>query len=91
MAACQPTPIYLIPHDQKCGSWLVCDGGLPADAYLPDTPTIENVGAGLPAMAAWQPIPIYLKPHDQKCGSGLAREGGLAGDTVGLGAYPFLR
>ena len=46
MMACQPTPINLTPRDQKCGSWLACDNGLPADTYLPDTPQ-SNCGGGL--------------------------------------------
>ena len=46
VAACQPIPIYLTLRDQKCGSWLACDGGLPADAYLPDAPR-SNCGSGL--------------------------------------------
>ena len=25
----------------NCGSWLACDDALTADAYLPDTPTIQ--------------------------------------------------
>ena len=37
----------------SCGSWLACDGGLPADAYYL-TPHGPNVGAGLLAKAAWQ-------------------------------------
>ena len=28
----------LTPRDQKCGSWLACDDGLPAGTYQPDTP-----------------------------------------------------
>ena len=89
MAASQPTPIHLAPHNPmwelaclrwrppsrrlstwhptiQCGSWLACDGGLPADAYPPGNP-------------------------QSNCGSGLAREGGLAVSTVGLCTYPLLR
>ncbi len=53
-----------------CGSGLACDGGLPADAYPPDTPQ-SNVGVGLPAKAASQPTPIHLTPHNQTVGAGL--------------------
>jgi len=41
MAACQPTPISQAPQRSNCGSGLARDGGLPADAYLPGTPTIQ--------------------------------------------------
>ena len=49
---------------------LACDGGLPADTNLPDTPR-SNCGAGLLAKTACQPTLIYLKPHDPTVGAGL--------------------
>ncbi|CAI8816742.1 hypothetical protein EMIT0P291_10469 [Pseudomonas sp. IT-P291] len=42
----------------NCGSWLACEGGLPADLSLPDV-LGQIVGAGLPAKAACQPTCLY--------------------------------
>ncbi len=68
MAASQPTPIHLTPHDQPVGA------GLPAMAASQPTPihlTPHNptVGAGLLAKAAWQSTQLDCV-HIHSCGNG---------------------
>ena len=57
----------LTQHKSKCGSWLACDDGVKANAYLPDKP--RSNCAGLLAKAAWRSTQLDCV-HIHSCGNG---------------------